>query len=398
MNFFSGILDEKSLNALVENKIPEHQRLDYKSHTLFNGERKDILNEITKDIVSFANAEGGCIIIGIEEESTIPIEVSGMNMSVEEFFGEWQDSINQRLSTSVEPMMQGVKWDYIPLKNGRLVIVITIPRSMRRPHGVLKGTTTYNFPIRKTSIGGHMNLEDVRRQVLNTEYFAAMAREFRKDRLKAMEEGEVPAKIDTDTRLCLHIIPVQSFEPGFIIDVSDDDKLNKLWMPTGGINSRNSDGFWKHYPVHGTKHGVSQGPLNYTGEYIQLFRNGIVEYYNAHLFYNPLYQEIPSWHMFEELLFNVVRENAKALEGFSVPRPWLIQVTIQGAKGYHCKFAFNSPYTGQLDRNTIHSQEGIWNERSDITEVMKPVLDSLANCFGAPRSVFIQDLEQKSGK
>ncbi|MCL2032133.1 MAG: hypothetical protein FWG96_02535 [Methanomassiliicoccaceae archaeon] len=92
------------------------------------------------------------------------------------------------------------------------------------------------------------------------------------------------------------------------------------------------------------------------------------------------------------MLFEIVEKNTKILDG-PVPKPWLIQVTIQGAKDYLNENRHDMRYMGRLDRNMIHSQEGIWDEGNDIVQAMKPVLDSLANCFDTAYSACIRGRE-----
>src|ERR1035437_3577105 len=53
------------IQSLIENKVPESKHLDYKRELKFDEKSKA---EFIYDISSFYNTEGGCIIIGLEEE------------------------------------------------------------------------------------------------------------------------------------------------------------------------------------------------------------------------------------------------------------------------------------------------------------------------------------------
>ena len=64
--------DIARLNTMISSKIEESNSLDYKAAgAFFDGDKKkrDVRTEITKDISSMANSNGGTIIYGIAEYS-----------------------------------------------------------------------------------------------------------------------------------------------------------------------------------------------------------------------------------------------------------------------------------------------------------------------------------------
>ena len=68
MNFRGKNISEYTaldIQSLIENKVPESKTLDYKRELKFDEKSKA---EFIYDISSFYNTEGGCIIIGLEEE------------------------------------------------------------------------------------------------------------------------------------------------------------------------------------------------------------------------------------------------------------------------------------------------------------------------------------------
>jgi len=71
---FLEISDEKDLIQLIQTEVQESLYLDYKSagSLQYNDTNK---GEISKDVSSFANSDGGQIIYGIVEKGHLPIEV-----------------------------------------------------------------------------------------------------------------------------------------------------------------------------------------------------------------------------------------------------------------------------------------------------------------------------------
>jgi len=55
----------EDIQSLIENKVPESKLLDYKRELQFEEKSKV---EFIYDVSSFYNTEGGCIIVGLDEE------------------------------------------------------------------------------------------------------------------------------------------------------------------------------------------------------------------------------------------------------------------------------------------------------------------------------------------
>ena len=58
-------LDETGLRKFLEKRVPEGHHLDYKETLSGNNDRAK--REFLKDVTAFANANGGDILIGVEE-------------------------------------------------------------------------------------------------------------------------------------------------------------------------------------------------------------------------------------------------------------------------------------------------------------------------------------------
>lgn len=117
------MFDQNYLEDLIHKKLEESQYLEYKaSGALINNDRNK--KEISKDISSFANADGGMIIYGISEENHLPIAIDPINRT--NTTKEWLDHVIQ----SIRPILKGIIIHPVEINNDSdlVVYVVEIPK------------------------------------------------------------------------------------------------------------------------------------------------------------------------------------------------------------------------------------------------------------------------------
>ena len=124
-------VDESDLNALVETQQREGPRLDFKRDNY--KWHDEGTREFLGDVSAFANAHGGVLLIGIDEEDGCASHIPGVELDVD---AEIQ-KMDAKIQTGIEPRIQGVEIRAIGLGSGRYVLGVRIPRSWRRPHMVI---------------------------------------------------------------------------------------------------------------------------------------------------------------------------------------------------------------------------------------------------------------------
>lgn len=119
------------LERLIEEQLQESFSLDYKRSDALSKSDNRKKDELAKDVSAFANSAGGQLIYGIEEDGHVPTRIDdGVNIS--DITKEW---IEQVLSTTVQPKIDGLRIQQILLSEGRAAYVITIPQATSRaPH------------------------------------------------------------------------------------------------------------------------------------------------------------------------------------------------------------------------------------------------------------------------
>ena len=114
---------------LIRNEVEENIHLDYKEARALG--REDAKKaDITKDVSSFANADGGIIVYGVSEENHKPKEITPIDGKT--FTKEWLENIIQQ----IQPRIEGVKIFPIRIDGDveKSVYIVQIPRSANASH------------------------------------------------------------------------------------------------------------------------------------------------------------------------------------------------------------------------------------------------------------------------
>ena len=157
-------IEKSDLEGLINDQTRENQKLEYKAQ-MYSQLSIDRI-EMLKDITAMANAEGGYLIIGIEEDSEgIPVKLLGLEN------GEVvKDNILKSCNSSIEEKILGLKIKPVDIGNSKSVLTLQIPRSTRKPHMVTFDKHN-KFYKRHDRHNFHMSLNEVKNAVLEvTEY------------------------------------------------------------------------------------------------------------------------------------------------------------------------------------------------------------------------------------
>ena len=113
------------LNSLIENKVEENLNLEYKSSGAL-GKQNNKTTEISKDISSLANSDGGIIIYGIAEDNNnhLPKEIDSIDRKL--FSNEWLEQIIQ---SKIRPRLNDFKIYPIDIDSNRVVYVVDVKKS-----------------------------------------------------------------------------------------------------------------------------------------------------------------------------------------------------------------------------------------------------------------------------
>lgn len=152
---------EADLRALIRDGVKEGQALEFtrEMYPRTSSGSKEMLREI----IAFANAEGGVILIGMEEAETGEAKdlypVPDATVEADRIIGSCTAGITERIP--------GLRVHQIPIAGGE-VLAIHVPRSHRRPHMITIDDRT-EFWIRHDRQRSPMSMGEIRAALRATE-------------------------------------------------------------------------------------------------------------------------------------------------------------------------------------------------------------------------------------
>lgn len=188
---------EDDLSTIVNNPdYAEGQYLDYKKQFGFEDKNLDKTKrdseivEFKKDVCSFANAEGGYIVVGVTEEKGIPQELSGIDI-LEENTEKYKLKIRDKL-TNIQPKIPSVKIHCVGLQNGKYVVIVEVMADGFAPYVYNKIGDPFDFVIRNGSGKIRMGYNQVMRMFNQSLELNKKIEEFRQNRIKASTNRDTP--------------------------------------------------------------------------------------------------------------------------------------------------------------------------------------------------------------
>lgn len=385
-------ITEADLRALVTDEVPEGKTIEYKRALPDN--THDDIREFLADVSSFANAAGGHLIFGIEEEAGVPVNLCGLQ-------GIDPDAeilrLENRVRDCIEPRIPGVSMRTVPLQASGVVIIIRILRSWAQPH-VVKRQRHWRFYSRNSAGKYPLDVSELRGLFLLSETTAERIRQFRAERLAKIVADETPVALDEAARIILHIIPFGAFDPAARFDVTS------LQKDPGHLKPINASVGRFRYNLDGVlTYGLSRRPTS-ACSYLQIFRNGIIEAVEASILRvrgeKPPY--IPSG-VYERELLKALPTFLSIQKRLGVEPPLFIMLSLLGVSGYVMAVDRRLDRFGDhvypIDRDTLVLPEiVIENFEIDPAEIMRPIFDATWNAAGWPRSMCYDDEGNWTGK
>ena len=226
--------------------------------------------------MAFANAVGGTILFGIDEErdaNNKPTGIAGQAIGVQTHNADAEiRRVTDIIRNGIEPALPDVTITPIDGFDQGPVISIHIPRSHRGPHMVSFKASPRFFS--RVSTGRHpLDIDELRDAFLRSEDLPARIRDFRNRRIQAIDAGETPVPMEPSPLVVLHVVPVDTFGDHNAISFTDlisAGRNMRLVGFSGWNHTINLDGHLTWVPTKG------EGPKHALG-YLQIFRDGTIE-------------------------------------------------------------------------------------------------------------------------
>jgi hypothetical protein len=172
---------EDDLQGLIRDRVQENVTLDFK-RDMYGGSDAEI-RKMLRDVSSLANANGGCLVIGMGEdgEATAAGLVPVPNAEVE------ANRLVASSAASIADRIAGLRALRIPIQAGDAILV-WVPPSYRKPHMItFQGAT--EFWIRHDRQNVRMSIAEIRSATTATEDLAVKVDQAVRARLQVWEQG-----------------------------------------------------------------------------------------------------------------------------------------------------------------------------------------------------------------
>lgn len=209
MNLQGNLLEttQADIEALIAGRVQEGPHIEFKRDlpVAWDASAK---HELVADATAFANAGGGDLIFGVDENYAAEASslVPQMAASIDAEVRRLQDF----LLTLVEPRVPGLQVHAIPVVSGAIaghVVVVRVPQSWATPHRVKTNQHVY---VREGLRKRPLDVPELKALFLRTESQAQRVRDFRSDRLAKLVSGAAPVALQAGPLLIVHAIPTQS--------------------------------------------------------------------------------------------------------------------------------------------------------------------------------------------
>ena len=172
-------IDESLLTSACTQHWPESQTLDFKR--ALPGIDDKAKEEFLKDVAAFANASGGDLVYGVQEasghaEHIVPIQI------VTDPVDATKRRLGQILDGGLEPRVDGMMMQPVPLAAGGYVLIVRVPASFQRPHRCRAGLH-WRWPVRTDTPIVDLTYDQIRDVFDRSATIAERARRFRDERL-----------------------------------------------------------------------------------------------------------------------------------------------------------------------------------------------------------------------
>ena len=321
-------IEAADIRSLVENKVKEGDRLEYKESLPKANDDERIKFLCT--VASLANSLGGDVVIGIGERrdgtrKTGELLVKGLNEPGFDFDRE-RNRLTEMILEGIDPRIGRIGLKLVEGLEEGPVIVVRVPRSTNAPHMV-----TFNefnrFYARHSGGRYALSVREIRQAFLASELLPERIRSFRNERVSAILNGDLPVPLTPEAKIILHVVPFSSLDDRTGFDISAAFELRNELRTIGNTlksGRHNLDGF--------VVFGGQSGGVPEHDSYIQVFRSGAVEAVNSSILGGQPSKLIPSTYYEQE-----IEASLGSIQGFlrkrNVEPPLALLLSLTGVRG-----------------------------------------------------------------
>lgn len=211
------------IRELKELQVREGINIDYKESLNLKG--SDSKKEFLADVVSFANTDGGHLLIGISEEKGIISEIKGIEMDNPDTYLQ---QIENTLRDQVKPRIIGLRMKTYLLENEKRVVHIYIPRSYNGPH-----MASERF-FGRNSVGKYpLDYTEIRNKFLSQSGLGQKITEYHLGRVMKLKSNRGYLPLQEGATVLFNVIPFKSLTLDYDFVDLGTPETKKLWPLVG---------------------------------------------------------------------------------------------------------------------------------------------------------------------
>lgn len=383
-------IDESDLQDLTDRGASEGSQLDFKR--TIPGNRDEDIKEFLRDVTSFANAEGGDLVFGVDE--TLDADGNTVAGAIIGVSGEDVDKVKLRLESiirnGIKPRLIGARLQPVPLANGNTAFVLRIQRSWIGPHVVdCKGH--WRFYSRNSAGKYPIDVTELREAFARGDTISKRLQQVRFDRLATVAADE---SFFGQPKLVLHLQPLAVDRTQVHLEAARD-RSSRLLTPH--VQSEEHGlGRTTRY----TFEGLEVTSLRRSNGYVLVFRDGTIEAVDTQ-FFRSFFDESKEpliEHHFEVRLLLSIHRYLGLLDELGVAGPVSLSLALLGVRGRRMQVRIDgsSPYfefEGEpISRDDLVMPSTIISDvRDHACVALQPAVDIIWNAAGVPRSPFRLD-------
>jgi hypothetical protein len=370
-------ISEADLTGLIETGVAEGPTLEYKGAPY--GRSDADVKECLKDVSALANANGGHLVIGLEEKDGVAANLSPIT-TVD------ADSeilrLENLLRDGIEPRIVGIRMKSVPISTGGFAIVIRVPRSWNPPHRV-SARNTNRFYIRDSAGAHEVSVEELRALFNVSATAQDRTRAFRQERIAKISAGETPIPLPQSQayrgKFILHVVPLSAFSSRSMVDLDQANRQQALLRPM------QADGYTPRFNFDGLILTTGSPTHSYT----QLHRNGVIEAVRVRAIveHDDGRRLIPSLD-FDRYAIEGLPLYLRALSTLGVPAPLVVMLTLTDTRGAVLgisqeQFIIDPP--APISQPILELPEIViddYGSSEDYQRAVRPAFDALWNAGG----------------
>lgn len=380
---------------LIEDKVSERRVLEYKQALEISGQEQRA--EFLADISSFANAAGGDLLFGIADERDEDGKATGIPERITPLAVDNPTAeclrLEQMIESGIQPRIPFVQIKSLEIPDQGTIILVRISKSWIAPHMVSFANRT-RFYSRNGAGKKQLDVQEIGAAFALQRGLGERLRAWRTERIGRALAGEGPIPI-TGSQALLHFTSASAL-------TNDEASLprtfdTRKWGDASSLMSYNPH--FNRYNADGFLLFMDDYKQSEKQSYLQVFRDGRLEYGDSYLM-NSHYQEEIASALLEAAIEKTFKNAIRLLSILAVAEPFFVSLSLLGVKGRRMALPGAGAYPPFSNLRAVFDRDVIacpdvrienLTEGPPFPTTLLPIVNSMWQAAGLEKSPYIRE-------